>query len=156
MQEAAMSKTRILKISAAVFAALLFAPVVWGRQDKKALFKYVAGTEALPKGCGGELEVTESALVFLCDGKSVSVPYDAISQMEFLPRVSKKIRKMKLHWEIKPGSSHGKHAGFFSVIYSGGGQTRAIVLKVPNDTMRPYMAEIDLKTGHNIESRTDN
>ena len=151
-----MSKRRILKICAAVFAALLLAPVAWGRQDKKALFKYVAGTEAVPKGCEGKLEVTDSALVFLCEGKSVTVPYDAISQMEFLPRISKKIRKMKLHWAIKPGSSHGKHAGFFSVIYSGGGQTRAIVLKVPDDTMRPYMAEIDLKTGHNIESRTDN
>jgi hypothetical protein len=150
-----MNKRKIAKAAAYIIAVLLLVPAAWGRSNKKSLFKYVAGTEPVSKGCEGKLEVTGPDLVFECAGQSIAIPYDAVRQMEFLPRISKKIRKMKLHWAVKPPSSHGKHEGFFAVIYSGQGQIRAIILKVRDETMRPYMAEIDLKTGHPIESRKD-
>jgi len=134
-------------------AALLLVPQAWARARNRALFKYVAGTESLPKDCMGKLEVTQSHLVFQCPEKSVSIAYTDITKMEFQPRVSKRIRKMKLAWAIKPSSARGKHKGFFTVLYRAGGQMRAIILRVGNDTMRPYMAEIDLKTGQPIESR---
>ena len=109
----------------------------------------------MAKGCKGKLEVATSDLIFECGQHSLTIPYPAITQMEFQPQVSKKIRKMKLPWAIKPSSAHSRHQGFFSVVYSENGQTRAIILKTRDKTMRPYMAEIDLKTGLPIESRQD-
>lgn len=150
-----MEPLKMTKWAVLLAAVILLAPQAWARQRKEALFKYVAGTEFLPKGCKGQLEVTESHLVFLCEEKSVSISYNDITKMEFQPRVSKKIRKMKLAWTIKPTSDKGKHEGFFTVLYRSGSQTRAIILRVRDDTMRPYMAEIDLRTGGPIESRQD-
>ena len=150
-----MNKSRTVKTVALVTAIVLLAPQAWARSHDESVFKYVAGTEPIPKHCTGKLEVTETDLVFQCGGQSLAVPYGAITQMEFQPRVSKRIRKMKLAWAIKPTSAHGKHDGFFTVVYSGNGRTHAIILRARNDTMRPYMAEIDMKTGHPIESRRD-
>jgi hypothetical protein len=143
------------KWAALLAAVLLLAPQARARPRNEALFKYVAGTESLPKGCKGQLAVTESHLVFQCAEKSVSISYNDITKMEFQPQVSKRIRKMKLAWTVKPTSAHGKHEGFFTVLYRTGSQTRAIILRVRDDTMRPYMAEIDLRTGGPIESRQD-
>ncbi len=150
-----MNKWEIAKTAALVIAAFGLALQAWGRSNKEALFKYVGGTEEMLKGCEGKLEVTDLDMVFECDGRSISVPYKAITQMEFLPRISKNIRKMKLHWAVEPPSSGGRHEGYFSVLYSLGGQTHAVILKVPDETMRPYLAEIELKTGRSIETRTD-
>ncbi|TAM81119.1 MAG: hypothetical protein EPN47_14695 [Acidobacteria bacterium] len=150
-----MNKFKIVKTAAFLAAAVLLVPHAWARSRNDSVFKYVAGTEPLPEGCAGKLEVTGSNLVFQCAEQSLAIPYGAITQMEFLPQVSKRIRKMKLAWAIKPTSARGKHDGFFTVLYTSKGQTRAIILKTRNDTMRPYMAEIDLKTGRPIESRRD-
>lgn len=132
---------------------LLVAASSYGRSHKKTSFEYVAGTESIPKGCQGKLEVTNAALVYQCAESSIAVPYHSITTMEYKPRVSKQLRKMKLNWAIKPSSSRSKHEGFFSVLYSEKGQTRAIILKVSPDTMRPYLAEIGLRTGRPIHSR---
>lgn len=154
-----MKESRHIKAAAFlnVVAILLLVPSAWGRthDNKKSTFEYVAGTEPMPQDCEGKLEVTEKDLVFQCSGTSLSVPYDSITEMEFRPSVSKRIRKMKLPWVIKPSSSHSKHEGFFTVLFSDKGQTHAIILKVPNETMRPYLAEIDLRTGRAIHSRKD-
>jgi hypothetical protein len=150
-----MNRLKIAKSAAVLAAVLLLAPAAWTRSNEQAVFKYVAGTESMAKGCEGKLEVTESDLLFQCAEQLLTIPYGAITEMEFQPRVSKKIRKMKLAWTIKPSSSHSKHQGFFSVLYSEKGKTHAIILQARNETMRPYMAEIDLKTGRPIESRQD-
>lgn len=146
---------RLTKWAAILAALVLVVPQARARPRDQTLFKYVAGTESLPKDCMGELEVTDSHLVFRCAQTSVSIAYDDITEMEFQPQVSKKIRKLKLGWTIKPTSSRGKHKGFFTVLYHTGGQTRAIILQVRDETMRPYMAEIGLRTGRPIESRQD-
>jgi hypothetical protein len=150
-----MNKFRMILTGAVLAAVVTLVPHAWARSHDVSVFKYVAGTEPMPKDCAGILEVKASDLVFQCAGQSLAVPYSAITQMEFQPRVSKRIRKMKLAWAIKPTSAHGKHDGFFTVLYSANGQTHAIILRARKDTMRPYMAEIDLKTGHPIESRQD-
>jgi hypothetical protein len=150
-----MNKFRMILTGAVLAAVVMLVPHAWARSHDEAVFKYVAGTEPMPKDCTGKLEVKASDLVFKCEGQSLAVPYSAITRMEFRPRVSKRICKMKLAWAIKPTSAHGKHDGFFTVLYSANGQTHAIILRVRKDTMRPYMAEIDLKTGHPIESRQD-
>ena len=150
-----MNESIIAKTAVILGVALLLAPTAWARSHEQAVFKYVAGTESMAKGCKGKLEVTASNLIFKCAQHSLTVPYPAIAQMEFQHQVSKKIRKMKLAWAIKPTSARSKHQGFFSVLYSEKGQTRAIILQTRDETMRPYMAEIDLKTGLPIESRQD-
>lgn len=150
-----MDLFKISKWATFLAAVLLLMPQAWASSSNQGLFKYVAGTESLPKNCVGKLEVTESQLVFQCAEESVTVPYSDITEMEFQPRVSKKIRKMKLAWTVKPTSARGKHEGFFTVLYRAGDQTHAIILRVQNDTMRPYMAEIDLRTGRPIESRQE-
>jgi hypothetical protein len=146
---------RIIKTAALLAAAVMLVAHAWARSHDESVFKYVAGTEPMPKDCTGKLEVRASDLVFQCAGQSLAVPYSAITQMEFQPRVSKKIRRMKLAWAIKPTSAHGKHDGFFAVLYTGNGRTHALILRARKDTMRPYMAEIDLKAGRPIESRQD-
>lgn len=147
-----------LSMKAAAFLAaaiLLLAPPAWGRSHHTPFFEYVAGTEPIPQGCKGKLEVKEKDLVFQCAGAAVTIPYKSITEMEYHRTVAKQIRKMKLNWVIKPSSSHSKHEGFFTVLFSRDKQTHAIILKVPNETMRPYMAEIDLKTGQTIHSHGD-
>lgn len=150
-----MNKSSIAKMAALLAAILLLVPYASAESSHDSVFKYVAGTEPIPKDCTGKLHVTEPALVFQCAGQSLSIPYRTITQMEFLPRVSEKIRKMKLPWVIRPTSAHGRHDGFFTVVYSSSGQAHAIIMRVRNEIMRPYMAEIDLRTGHPIESRKD-
>ncbi len=150
-----MDQFKMAKWAVCLAAVLLLTPQAWARSRDQSLFKYVAGTESIPKDCTGKLEVTETHLVFLCAEKSLSVPYSDITQMEFQPQVSKRIRKMKLAWTLKPTSARSKHEGFFTVIFRASRQMRAIILKVRDETMRPYMAEIDLKTGRPIESRQD-
>jgi hypothetical protein len=153
--EQGMNKSRIAKTAAILGAALLVALGGQARSQEQVVFKYVAGTESMAKGCKGKLEVGASDLIFECAQLSLTIPYPSITQMEFQPQVSKKIRKMKLAWAIKPTSAHSKHQGFFSVLYTEKGHTHAIILKTRDETMRPYMAEIDLKTGLPIESRQD-
>lgn len=118
-------------------------------------FKYEAGTEKIPKSCQGLVEVGASALSFKCTGGSVSVPYSSIKLMQYRSDISMKIRKMKIKWEVTRGLSLpivGNHRNwYFAVVFEEGGETRAIVLGVPPQTMRPYLAEIDVKAGQRVE-----
>ena len=152
MKKSVISKRNIIKAAAFLVAFLVLVPAARGQSDGMGVFMYMFGTERIPQGCGGQLKVTETKLVYQCEQLSVTIPYHAIKQMEFRPRVSKQIRKMKLAWVTKPTSIRSKHAGFFSVLYTHKGRTHAIIMKVSDNTLRPYMAEIDLKTGRSIES----
>lgn len=148
-----MKESKITRTVSLLMTALLLAATACGASKNQELFKYVAGTGTMSKGCAGKLEVTNSALVFRCGKQSLTMPYKAITEMSYMSRVSKRIRKMKLDWTVKPTSSHSKHQGFFTVLYTEEGRSQAAILKVWNDTMRPYMAEIDLKTGQPIRTR---
>jgi len=119
-------------------------------------FKYEGGTEKIPRSCKGIVEVGESALTFKCSKASVSVPYASITLMQYRPNISKKIRKMNIKWEVNPGGGSLPFVGghdnkYFAIVYEEQGETRAIVLDVPPETMRPYLAEIDVKAGKRIE-----
>lgn len=138
-----------------VIALLLFIPSAQARSHNNFLFVYTAGTQSLPKGCEGKLEITQSALVFNSPAGSISVPYNSITHMEYTEKVSKQIRKMDLNWAVKPTGTHNKHQGYFTVIYSENGQTHAMILKATPKTMQPYLAEIDLKTGLAIHNGRD-
>lgn len=149
-----MKLNRFLK-TIATLVALAGVPLTFAsmpsRCDNQSEFAYVGGTAAIHKGCEGKLEITASALVFDCPQGSVAAPYSSIERMEYRSQVSKPIRKMKLNWKVEPPTHKDKHNVYFTVLYLDQGKTRAMVLKVDPETMRPYLAEIDLRTGHRID-----
>jgi hypothetical protein len=77
--------------------------------------------------------------------------------MQYRNDVSRKVRKMKLKWKLRPNYVvpllGGKRNRFFTVVFKVDGSTRAMVLRVSPDDMRPYLAEIDLKSTRRVEVR---
>jgi hypothetical protein len=127
-----------------------------GREHaKEPPFKFVGGTEALPVGCKGELELLAQHIVFRCPLGSVTIPYQSVHMMEYRSNLSKDLRRMKIKWKVRPeivGPLFGKKENrYFTIVYGQPRPTEALVLKVSPDDMRPYLAEIDLKTGHRVE-----
>ncbi|HEV2348830.1 MAG TPA: hypothetical protein VG028_03185 [Terriglobia bacterium] len=126
-----------------------------GKKHGATPFKYDGGTEKIPKSCEGFVEVGTSALTFKYTDGSVSVPYSSIKLMQYRPDISRKIRKMKIKWEVTPDTVlpivGGHRNKYFAIVYEEQGVTRAIVLDVPPQTMRPYLAEIDVKAGKRVE-----
>lgn len=151
------TKTGRMAKSALALACLLGAgSFAFARKPRQASpFKFVGGTEKIPESCKGLVEVGSAALTFTCSNSSVSVPYASISLMQYRPDISRKIRKMKIKWEVRPQTrmrilSGGKNR-YFTIVYEEQGTIHAIVLGVPPETMRPYLAEIDVKSGKRVE-----
>lgn len=142
-----------------LLAALLIAPTLTrGREEPiEPQFKYAAGTESLRQGCEGNLELNSTGMTFRCPAGSISVPYSDITLMQYRNDLSRKVRKMKIPWRLKPNFSvplwGGKRNRYFTVVFKTDGTARAMVLRVSPDAMRPYLAEIDLKSAHRVEVR---
>ncbi|MBZ5514253.1 MAG: hypothetical protein LAN62_05310 [Acidobacteriia bacterium] len=127
-----------------------------GREEApKPQFKYAAGTESLSEGCEGNLEVGPEGLTFKCVEGEVTAPFSSISLMQYRSDVSKKVRRLKVPWKVQPDYQlhilYGKRNRFFSVVYRLGGTTHVMVLQVPPQAMRPYLAEIDLRAQKRVE-----
>lgn len=114
-------------------------------------FYYAGGTETLSAGCGGELELTHVSMTFKCPDGSVTIPYSSITLMQYRPKLSSQVRKMKLGWKARPEGTSAKKNLLFTVLYRQGSTTQAMVLKVQPVNMRPYLAEIELNTRKRIE-----
>lgn len=148
---------RKLFSAAWVVSALLVAAAWTYGGDKSAAprFKYFAGTEKLPRGCSGMLQVTETMLNFTCAGEIIAVPYSSITLMQYRPGISKRVRRMKIKWGERARPSlpfvGGKDNRYFTVVFSRQGETRVMVLEVREQWMQPYLAEIDLKSGRRVE-----
>ena len=100
--------------------------------------------------CQGKLALTETAIIFECPQGRVSAPFNSIIRMEYRSKISRQVRRMKFHWTLKPPSG-GKHNRLFTVVYRADGRLHAMVLKVPPNAMRPYLAELDLRVGHRVD-----
>ena len=133
--------------------ALLMLPgSSFGRGSEKPPFQYAGGTETIKRGCAGDLEVMSDALVFKCPAGSVEMPFSAITLLQYRPDVSKHVRKMKIKWRVRPDSGGGSHNKYLTVLFEEENKTRHIVvLKVEPQEMRPYLAEIELKSGKRVE-----
>ena len=119
---------------------------------KEAIFQYAGGTEKIEIDCAGKLEVTPESLVFRCPGASVVMPFSTITLMEFRPDVSRRVRKLKLKWTTYPNTLiAGKQNQYFTIVCKKQGATQVVVLKVDSLSMRPYLAEIELKSGKRVE-----
>jgi len=137
-------------------AALLLAGTLSAREEQpKPQFKYAAGTESLSQGCEGNLEIGSEGLTFKCVSGSVSAPYASISLMQYRSDVSRKVRKMKVKWTVRPDYVApllgGRRNRFFTVVFRTDAAIRVVILRVHPEAMRPYLAEIDLRAEKRVE-----
>ena len=149
---------RYLMVWAMGAAAVLLVPGGAPQARDKELppqFKYTGGTEDLPEGCDGNLEVNPEVMTFRCWGGAINVPYPAITSMEYRSEPSKKIRKMKIKWKVRPGVPgtilKSKKNRYFTVVYRAEDKPRVMVLRVEPLAMRPYLAELDLRSDKRVD-----
>jgi hypothetical protein len=114
-------------------------------------FRYVGGTEMVERDCKGKLEVTSRSLVFACPSNPVQVPFSSITLMQFRSDLSWRVRHMKLKWKVWPGVGWGKTNRYLTIVFREEGVNHAIILRVKPEFMRPYLAEIELKSGKRVE-----
>ena len=144
---------RTWKIWPIVFVFLIPRGATTGtEQAKEAIFQYAGGTEKIEIDCAGKLEVTMEGLNFKCPAGSVEMPFSTITLMQFRPDVSPSVRKLKLKWTTYPNILiAGRHNRYFTVVCKKQGVTHVMVLRVDALSMRPYLAEIELKSGKRVE-----
>jgi len=152
-------RERILKL------AFVLSLPIWGlvgicsarEHPAEPAFKYIGGTTELPEHCKGKLELSSQDLIFECPHGSLAIPYDSIRLMEYRPNISRKVRRMKPRWKVKPdviSPLFGRKGNrYFTIVYTEpeSSVTNALVLEVSPDAMRPYLAEIDLRVGYRVE-----
>lgn len=152
--------TKFLQSSARwpVIAVFLAGVALWTAWSARANastqptdFYYAGGTETLSTGCAGELELSHVSMTFRCAEGSVTIPYSSITLMQYRPKLSSQVRKMKLDWKARPEGTSAKKNLLFTVLYKQGNTTQAMVLKVLPMNMRPYLAAIELNTRKRIE-----
>jgi hypothetical protein len=140
------------ELVAGLAALLVVAGSAYSReQPKEAPFQYAGGTEVIEPGCRGNLEVTTEALIFNCPTGSIEVPYSSITLMQYRPDLSRRVRRLKLQWKARPNPGRGKRNRYFTVVYKVQNVTHVMILKVAPLSMRPYLAEIDLRAGRRVE-----
>ena len=133
-------------------AALLAAQGAAGREKPKELpFEYVGGTLGPAQYYKGALETSPTDLTFRSEVGAVTVPYSSITLMQYRTDISRRVRKMKLHWKLAPPRGGGSENRYFTIIYNDSGGRQGLVLEVSPGAMRPYLAEIDLQAGRRVE-----
>lgn len=125
----------------------------YGKHKKTEVppFQYEAGTEDIEKGCAGKLQVLKAGFTFECPGGSFSLPFSAITLMQYRPDVSAEVFAMKIPWKLKPLSTKLRENKFFTIVGNDQGRLRAVVLRVDEEEMRPYFAEIELQSGKSVQ-----
>jgi len=105
----------------------------------------------VPAGCIGVLQLALDSMAFRCDPLTIAVPYDAIEIMQYRSDVTRHVRHLKVPWRVRPPTGGGNKNRYFTLVYRAAGTTHALVLEVPAEQMRPYLAEIDLKVGRRVD-----
>lgn len=147
-----MQKSWLRRSLIVVLAAFFAAPVFGSSNHTQAPdFFYAGGTLAFTTGCGGTLGVSVEAMTFACPEGAITIPYSAITLMQYRPSLSRKVKHMKLHWTARPTASARHKNLLFTILYKKGGATQALVLRVHPDQMRPYLAEIELNARKRIQ-----
>lgn len=149
---------KLLAISMNVLIVLVLLPSSSLGKHKKAEeppFQYLAGTENIPKGCAGKLDVLRDMFAFHCPAGSFNLPYSAITLMQYRPDVSEEVLAMKIPWTIAPQLPRTRGNSYFTIVAKEQGKLRAVVLRVDEDNMRPYFAEIELQSGKGVQEYRD-
>lgn len=119
------------------------------QHNESSRFKYVGGTENVRYECVGTVQISDDALTYKCESSEVRIPYRDIQTMQYRADVTRRIRRMKVRWTaIPPERTGGSKNIYFILVYR---PAHVLILQVPEDQMRPYLAEIDLKMGRRVE-----
>jgi hypothetical protein len=142
-----------ISIVSGLLALLLCAGFAYGKRKpaNEPPFEYVGGTENVPQGCNGKLEVRTDGLTFTCPAGSVDLPFSAITLMQYRPGLSDEVWDMKIAWKTQPPRDKARHNKYLAVVSNENGAIHAVVLSVEPDSMRPYLAEIELKSGKSVQ-----
>jgi len=144
---------RILAIAASLLALLYLTGFAYGKRKPAddPPFQYLGGTENLPSGCGGRLEILRDSLAFTCTAGSVNMPFTAITLMQYRPNLSKQVSRMNIPWKVQPQLGRVKDNEYLTILYNEQGTVHGLVLKVDPPDMRPYLAEIELRSGKSVQ-----
>jgi hypothetical protein len=144
---------RVLSSINLLMALLLLTGSSYGKHKKPEgpPFQYEAGTENIDRGCAGKLEVLKGGFTFECPAGTFSLPFSAVTVMQYRPDVSAEVLAMKIPWKIKPQITRLRENKFFTIVCNEQGKLRAVVLRVDEDEMRPYFAEIELQSGKSVQ-----
>jgi len=147
-----LTKRLAISISLSI-AMLLLAGSSYGKHKKveEPPFQYQAGTEDIEKGCAGKLEVLKEGFTFACPGATFTLPFAGITLMQYRPDVSAEVLAMKIPWKVKPQPTKLRENKFFTIVCNEQGKLRAVVLRVDEEEMRPYFAEIELQSGKSVQ-----
>ena len=139
--------------ASALLVLLLLAGWAYGKKKTAdtSPFIFLAGTDDLHKGCGGKLEVLKEGLAFTCPSGSVTLPFSGITVLQYRPDVSKAVMDMKIPWKVPPQLSRVRENKYFTVVCNDEGKIRAMVLQVDSNTLIPYLAEIELRSGKTVQ-----
>jgi hypothetical protein len=140
-----------------LMALLLLTTSSYGKHKntEEPSFQYLAGTENIEKGCAGKLQVLKEGFTFKCSSGTFSMPFSAITLMQYRPDVSAEVLAMKIPWKITPQLARVRENKYFTIICNEQGKLRAVVLRVDENTMRPYFAEIELQSGKSVQEFRD-
>jgi hypothetical protein len=136
---------------------LVLASFAYGKHKKseEPPFEYMAGTEDIGKGCAGKLEVLKEGFNFKCPGGGFNFPYSAVTLMQYRPDVSPEVTAMKIPWKLAPQLARVRENKYFTIVSNDQGKLRAVILRVDENDMRPYFAEIELQSGKSVQEFRD-
>jgi hypothetical protein len=147
--------TQPMAISAGLLMALFlltsFAFAKHKKGEEEPPFLYQAGTEGIAKGCGGKLEVLKDGFSFKCPGSTLNLPYTSITLMQYRPDISPEVMAMKIPWSDPPLLTRVRENKYFTIVSKDQGKFRVVVLRVDENNMRPYFAEIELESGKSVQ-----
>ena len=141
-----------------VTAVFLSLPPSPAASQKKAGFRYVGGTWEMKGRCRGQLQIGTNSVAFKCKEQFFDLPFESLTYMEYRPAPSDKLRDAEVFWRRKPPLGLGmtlpwrkRKNKYFSVVFFKGGELGAAVFRVKPRVMRPYLAELDLRSGMRVE-----
>ena len=156
MMPAPHKKPLVIAISL-LMGFLVLASSIYGKRKKaeEPPFQYLAGTEDLEKGCAGKLQVLREGFMFKCGNGSFNIPFAGVTVMQYRPDVSDTVMSMKIPWKLIPQLPRVRENKYFTIVAKEEGKLRAVVLRVDEDDMRPFFAEIELQSGKSVEEYRD-
>ncbi len=122
-------------------------------------FRYVAGTWDVKGSCKENIQLGRDSMSFRCKKKVFEISFSDIAFMEYRHAPSRKVRSAGVEWRRGlPGRNHvrvvpfkKRKNRFFTVVYRKNGKLESAVFRVKPPVMRPYLAELDLRSGQRVE-----
>ena len=147
-----------LLVSLGFLMCLLPAPEPSHAQVRRG-FRYVAGTWDVKGSCKENIQLSRDSMSFRCKKKVFEISFSDIAFMEYRHAPSRKVRSAGVDWrrglpggnKVKVVPFKKRKNRFFTVVYRKNGKLESAVFRVKPLVMRPYLAELDLRSGKRVE-----